>query len=193
MKLTILLVLGWLSASLPAQAQLSAQDVARQMIERSEVGGSERQEQAGAAESDITEVQVTGRKLFSTLEHQIRKADEVLYGIFNELNDDDYYDVHCGWESRPNTNIKYWECRPEFLRQATRAEALAFHNQVTGFSGGHAPPPQAVISYEYPRLAEKMREVLQESPELLDAVVKSYELRQELEEMRTDYWKDDAD
>lgn len=143
---------------------------------------------SGAAPEEIT---ITGRKLFRALERQIMETEDKMYGIFNAMNEDDRYDVHCRWEVPMDSHIRQRVCRPEFLINATTAAAKDFVAVVTGFTSSNPTPVMAEINFHYPVLEEKMREAIKENPELLESVIKSYELRQELAERKSSYLRKD--
>lgn len=170
----------------PARAQVSvdATDV--------DAGSSETATASpGTRERLPEEITVTGQKLFSTLNAQIREAEDRMYGLFNELNTDDVYDIHCVWEAPLGTRIKKRECRPEFVNRAQRDEAQNFLSQMSGFGSVNPTPVMAQLAHHYPILADKMKALIRENPELLDAVVRHYELRKELEERKSAYFKRD--
>lgn len=137
------------------------------------------------------EIVVTGQKLLRVLNKQIEEAEDAMYGLFNELNDDDRYDIHCRWEAPLGTRMRQRVCRPEFLDNADRAVAKDFLAEAQGFTSTNAPPVQVEMAIHYPVLEEKLKEVLVESPEFADAVLKHHELREELEQRRTQYFDDE--
>lgn len=137
------------------------------------------------------EITVTGQKLFSALNKQIRAAEDAMYGLFNELNDDDLYDIRCIWEAPIGTRIRKRNCRPEFVNRATSEEAQDFIAQVQGFGNNNPTPVMAQLAFHYPVLADKMKTLVSENPELLDAVVHHYELRKELDARKSSYFFED--
>lgn len=136
----------------------------------------------GRAQREVLpeEITVTGQKLFIVLKQQIEEAEDHMYGLFNDMNEDDRYDIHCTWEAPLGTRIRQRVCRPEFVANADRAVAQDFLAQVQGFTTTNPPPVQAEMGFHYPILEEKLKEALVESPEFADAVIRHYELREEL-------------
>lgn len=130
------------------------------------------------------EITITGQKLFRVLEKQIMDAEDHMYAMFNELNDDDQYDIHCHWEARLGTKIKHRECRPKFWDEAT---AAAGRELLTGTA---APPAAAVGAFHYPKLEQKLKAVLQENPEFLEATMRHHELREELKLRKQSHFDD---
>lgn len=137
------------------------------------------------------EITVTGQKLFSTLHNQIRDAEDRLYGLFNELNPDNLYDIHCVWEAPLGTRIRKRNCRPEFVDRATRDEAQNFLAQMQGAGAANPTPVMAQLAFHYPILQAKMKALVQEHPELFDAVLRLTQLHQELDTRKTAYFSDD--
>lgn len=148
-------------------------------------------EPAPARERLPEEITVTGQKLFSTLQAQIRDAEDRMYGLFNELNPDDIYDIHCIWEAPLGTRIRKRECRPEFVSRAQRDEAQNFLSQMSGMGSVNPTPVMAQLAFHYPILADKMKALVSENPALLEAVLRHYELRKELEERKSAYFRRD--
>lgn len=142
-----------------------------------------RQVEAAVPERLPEEVVITGRKLFRTMEREIREAEDRMYGLFNELNGDDYYDITCTWVKPPNSNVRQRQCAPAFVRDAQEDEALAY------MGWGVTNPTMSVAGQHYPLLEEKLREVLVEHPEFVEAVIEHHELRQELEASKRNFWE----
>lgn len=134
------------------------------------------------------EVIVTGRAPDRVLEKQIRAAEDRMYGLFNELNTDDQYDIHCRWRAPIGTRLRQRQCRPTFFDRATEDNAAAFLAQALGAhaSGGPLDAVNAKLNHHYPILEEKLREATLQHPELFDAIQRHNALREELEARRKD-------
>jgi len=137
------------------------------------------------------EITVTGQKLFRVLQQQIEEAEDLMYGLFNDFNDDDRYDIHCASEASIGTRIRQRVCRPEFVARAERAVAQDFLAQSQGFTSTNPPPVQAEMGLHYPVLEEKLREAVSESLEFRNAVIRHHELREELQQRFGTYFDDD--
>lgn len=144
----------------------------------------------GARERLPEEVIVTGQRLFRDLERRIREAEDHMYALYNDLNDDDRYDFHCRWDQPTGTRIRVRNCRPQFLIQATTEEATNFLQTQQGFMGNGALPVVSVLEYHTPILEEKLKGFISENDELFDAVVHHHELREELKARRSTYFGD---
>ena len=136
------------------------------------------------------EIIVTGEQTLTQLQIKIELAQDRMFGLFNELNDDDRYDIQCTVETRTGTLISQRVCLPEFLRKAIEVEARAFlagvqgtneEGGVSGTSAAHTAPPQSEINYRYPILKEKMNTLVGENAEFAEAVAEHHELIEEME------------
>ena len=66
----------------------------------------------------IEEITVLGERTFFTLRLEIEAAEEEVYGLFNELNTNDDFDVTCTWEAYTGSHIKRRRCMAAYLREA---------------------------------------------------------------------------
>lgn len=139
------------------------------------------------------EITITGQKHIGLLRKQVEEAEDLMYGLFNKLNDDDRYDIHCRLEAPLGTRIRQRVCRPTFVADADRAVALDFVGQVQGFAATNPPPVAEEMARHYPILEEKFKTVVGSSPDLADAVSRHHQLREELEQRRTTHFGDDEE
>jgi hypothetical protein len=69
----------------------------------------------------IEEIVVRGYKPLVHLKHEMYDAEEALYKVFNSLNSDDDYDIHCYKEAPTGSKLKRRVCKTEkwarFLRR----------------------------------------------------------------------------
>jgi hypothetical protein len=136
------------------------------------------------------EIIVTGEQSLTQLQVKIELAQDRMFGLFNELNDDDRYDIQCTVQTRTGTLISQRVCLPEFLRKAIELDGKAFlasvqgtsdEGGITGSSAAHTAVPQAEIDYRYPILKKKMNTLAGENAEFADAVAEHHELIEEME------------
>lgn len=136
------------------------------------------------------EVIITGNQPLKQLKRQIEQAQDQMFGLFNELNDDDRYDIKCREEKPLGTRISQRVCRPVFLSSSMEQNGKAFLQGVQNMSGIIAPdgqgagvvstmPPQAEIVYRYPILKEKMTALVEQNSAFADSVAKHHELLEE--------------
>ena len=148
-------------------------------------------QQSGAAgdnglknqEPPMEEITVIGR-IFN-LRQKIIVAEDHAFKIFNALNDDDDYDVHCEMVARTGTLIKKRMCLPNFYHRATADEAQVFLGIIgmTTYSPA-VPSARNVFNQKFPIFKDKVKKLAMENPEMLDALKKLISLKEELDEQR---------
>ena len=144
---------------------------------------------AANAQEPMEEITVIGQKQLFTLHKQIVQAEDHAYEIFDRLNDDDDYDIHCRMVAFTGTRIKQRVCLPNFYRQATAAEA----QQYLGLIGETdyapvVPSSQNVFAYKIPILKAKVVKLATEHPEMLEALRKLVVLKKELHRENSIYF-----
>ena len=180
--MTGLLAVLALCISAPVMAQNAAGGLA----------ASSEQEELEAQGERPQEMTIRGQRLFRHLHQEIHKAEDRIYGLFNELNGDELLDIHCRWHAELGTRIRQRSCQPEFVRQALEGQAKDFTMAVQGsaYSSGH-PPAAAIVGHYNPILEKRMKEVLQESPEFLEAIQHHHALREDLERRKRMFFSDE--
>jgi hypothetical protein len=121
-------------------------------------------------ESADEEIVVVGQRTLSALRAEISLAEDRVHELFNALNDDDEYDIHCHRETRTGTNISQRVCKANFVDGATSAEGQATLAAMRGEMGSTRPPAAAVIRRKNKILREKLTAFVSESDELREAV-----------------------
>jgi hypothetical protein len=126
----------------------------------------------------IEEVIVRGSKSLIDLRHEMYRAEEALYDLFNSLNTDDDFDIRCYEEVPTGSKIPQRVCKTNWFR-----------NQ-------HAAETQKMMRgepYMYPvfrnkkmdeRLNELMSKAIREQPKMLDTLAKYAEAEQTHESER---------
>lgn len=121
----------------------------------------------------IEEVIVRAPRSLRSMQREVERAEDRAFEMFNELNDDDDYDIVCHRELPTGSNISYRNCRARFvdrlLRESTE-EAFSFGNPV--------PLPLQQIANQMTILAEKVEALARENPQFLDATIE-VELRKD--------------
>lgn len=79
----------------------------------------------------IEEITVVGEATFSQLASQVEFAKLAVFNAYNDLNQDDYYDIDCQWVREIGSNISERVCQPAFIGIL---EAEAFQEQIVGLS-----------------------------------------------------------
>ncbi|MDH4020598.1 MAG: hypothetical protein OEU84_13455 [Xanthomonadales bacterium] len=121
----------------------------------------------------IEEVMVYGTSL-KRLEAKVYRTEEKLFDTFNSLNDDDQYDVHCGYRQRTRSRIRQWFCTPNYLKKVRRDAARGF------FEGLAYNSNMGTVLLKEQHLLEKMQELVAQHPELREVrdelVIAKYKL-----------------
>ena len=134
----------------------------------------------------MEEITVIGQRTLGTLRVQINRAEDRIYEIFNKLNNDDLYDIHC---NTGGIYIKYKSCSPVYF---SRTEADATYYALTGSGGGSAYMLARLSRYNV-IMGQKWKQLVTTNPELLHAVIKHYELTQKLKKDRRAYYGRDVE
>jgi hypothetical protein len=104
--LASLLALG--SSPVAAQIESAAADA--------QPGGDAGEIEGITADEEIT---VVGQRTLRDLRLEVQLERERVYGLFNLLNSDDQFDIHCTSVPRTGTRIPQRVCRPQFADDAT--------------------------------------------------------------------------
>lgn len=126
----------------------------------------------------IEEVIVLGSKSLFDLKLEMYRAEEALYDLFNSLNMDDDFDVHCYKEAPVGSHIKQRVCKTNFHRNLL---AKASQRMMLGEP---YVSPAAEIKYMNERLLHDMTVKTLENPEMLEALTRANEAKQALESER---------
>lgn len=126
-----------------------------------------------SGEQQVEEIVVVGERSTAQLRHEIEAANMVVYETYNELNQDDDYDIECRKEAPIGSQVLrtycrariYWESRSP---REEEEDTLA----TTRRSSNHMAHDRI--------LQEKMRTLAKTNPILLNAIVKREILRREL-------------
>jgi hypothetical protein len=95
---------------------------------------------------------------------RLHRAEERVFSLFNSLNSDDEYDIHCDYQTPIGTLIRQRFCAPNFVATATSAEAFAL------MMGRPAVPAVTVVRQKSRLLIEEMRTLAAQHPQLLGAL-----------------------
>jgi hypothetical protein len=132
------------------------------------------QEDEQVSSEIVEEIVVYGEKSLTQLRLELHRAEDKVYALFNLLNSDDEYDIHCYREAPIGSHIKRRVCRANFVVKATSEEARDF------LLGQPGPSAWAKIQPKNKLLQEEM-EALVERPEFLKALSEFSDANQILE------------
>lgn len=113
---------------------------------------------------------IAPQSLQSMRDGLVRAEDDVL-AVFNDLNDDNDFDIHCQKERPTSSYIAVRTCRARFVDRLT---AQASSDWLGGL--GYVDPRGELSQYGA-LLRQKFSEVLEENPALHDALLRYYNLR----------------
>ena len=121
----------------------------------------------------IEEIVVYGNKSLVQLHLELYKAEDVAFEVFNSLNSDDEFDIHCYKEAPTGSHIKKRVCKTNYQRdligEATR-ESFLF--------GGPYIHPVLEIKQKDELMRKEMEALMVERPELLNAVSEAFDAKQ---------------
>ena len=126
----------------------------------------------------IDEVTVMGVRSLALLRAEVIEAEEVVYNLFNELNDDDDYDIICKKETRIGSQMPQRICLARMYREAV-ADATNDDDGVIITVGN-----MTRSSKHQEILMDKMRALAIEHPELLVALKERYAKEKRFNEER---------
>lgn len=144
-----------------------------------------------AAESamELEEVEVIGKKLHQ-LQRELVEAQDRFYALYNELNTNDDFDIHCLMEARTGALIRKRECRLEFLMEASAQEAQDFFLSITGSAMGSAAiSPQMLWLERQDEYRRNIRAVLEANPQLLELAAEWLQRQGQYEKARKERLK----
>lgn len=127
-------------------------------------------------ESVIDEITVIGERDLLALRVEITRAEDEIFSIFNELNEDDDYDMICETERPVGTRIARRVCRARLFREKMAEDARR------AMDGDVMTGPMIDTEKHNKILQEKLRSMALESPEFAEALQKRYALRQKYEQ-----------
>lgn len=128
---------------------------------------------AESAISDLPEV-VVESKWLAEMRKDIIRAEDRFLALFNELNTDDDFDVHCTIDVPTGTRLTQRVCRAQFIETAQADWARA------QFNGDYAPAPDLVALERSAEYKRKALAIINAHPELRrlvkarDALEKKY-------------------
>ena len=116
----------------------------------------------------VEEIIVYGDRPLFALRRDVYRAEQNYFDLFNTLNDDDEFDVHCYYEVPSFTHIRRHVCRARFVVEANSREGRqVFHEEVGAFD----IRAEYEIQEKTEILRQKMETLSAEKPELASALM----------------------
>lgn len=153
------------------------------------------QQVAGPVE-EPEEILVIGNRQLMALRLGMLDAERAAYEVFNHFNDEKRFDIRCGMRQPTGSRLAIQVCEPEFEIQAKRTHARSYVNNMRdwydqlargipqpseNYPPVHVPAEMAIASQQKAYRA-KMRQVAEQHPEFLAALVKYAEARKRYED-----------
>jgi hypothetical protein len=113
----------------------------------------------GPAAKPLEEVIVRGRSM-GDLRSELYRAQEQFYSVFNALNSDDEYDIHCEYRAPVGSHIRRRVCVPNFVGELTAESAKWMMMHRGDF------PVRGAILRKHRELRAEMARLAVEYPEL---------------------------
>lgn len=153
------------------------------------------QQDAPAAEIP-EEIVVVGERRLTDLRIEMLQLEKAAYDVFNQFNDERRFDIHCFMHSPTGTRFEMQTCEPEFEIQAKRTHARHYFENMRDYydqlargvpnpSENTPPvhvPMEAVIASQQKAYRNKMKEVAEQHPEFLEALIRYTESKQRYEQ-----------
>jgi hypothetical protein len=145
-------------------------------------------DEPNAAAEPIEEITVVGERLLRDLRLDVQVARENVYGLFNSLNTNEEFDIHCHDGARTGTRMVQRVCRPQFTDDATGAAAKWYQRfrKLGGWGSGFqmAQAEMAVVPLKERQLAAEVQRLAHENREFRRAISEYQAVEQRYEEAR---------
>lgn len=131
------------------------------------------------------EVLITGERHVYQLRTEMLEAEKQAYDIFNSLNDEPRFHISCSTHAPTGSRIKQQICLPGFQLEAYQQHALQFLETLrpdgSNFAIQHQPQ-EVVIASQQEAYRSKLKQIAEEHPEFLDALIEFTELKERYKE-----------
>jgi len=126
--------------------------------------------EATSAPDEIDEIVVLGGRTLTKLRHEATVAEDRFYELYNELNEDDRYDIICKYRRPVGTRIQVRECKPKFVRDA-EIKATRDSLQLADSLADITAQSIRASREDYEILDEKLKAFTLSSPEMREALM----------------------
>jgi len=131
------------------------------------------------------EVLITGERNIYQLRAELLEAEKQAYDIFNSFNDDPRFDISCSTHAPTGSRITRQVCLPGFQLEAYQQHALQFLETLRPDGSNFAiqsQPQEVVIASQQEAYRSKLKQIAEEHPEFLDALIEFTELKERYQE-----------
>ena len=133
--------------------------------------------------NQLDELVIEGKRLYQ-LRKEIVEAEDRFFKLYNALNTDDDFDVHCAREASLGSRITQRVCRADFYAAAETEYAVAM------FQGYYAPPPELVALQRRDEYRAKALALINRHPDLLRLLRRRDDLERAYIKTRKERFKD---
>ena len=141
-----------------------------------------------ASGRQIEEIRVIGARTFFSLRMQIVEEENKLYGIFNELNSDDDFDIECAKIAPTGTHISQRVCEPRFVIEMRSRMA---RDWISGIGELNSTSDLRVeTADQMAKLEEEHDRIVIEHPEYLETLRNFSDLQATLKLKKENQWRD---
>ena len=133
--------------------------------------------------SDVEEITVVGKRL-SEIKKQYIQAEDQLYALYNELNTEDDFDIHCAMETNAGSKLKQRVCKPVFFANAEADEAKEM------LTGVPALPPEIIAKQKAEKYKMAMLNAIRKDPRMFKLIRAREERKQQYETSYKERFKD---
>jgi len=149
--------------------------------------GSVAADEADETDEVVDEITVMGVRDLGALRTELMRAEDEVYDLYNEINEDDDYDIVCKRVALIGSQIKRRVCQARIYRDAL-SEATEDDE------GGILYVGSIVNEQKHGKiLREKMRDAANKNPQLIVALKNRYALEQKFNQERDKKFSDDDD
>lgn len=136
------------------------------------------------------EVVITGGRGLMDMRLQLLEAEKRAYDVFNSFNDEKRFHISCNMHQPTGTRLEQQVCQAQFELEASRVHGVVFLdslcdvmcvNRGDGQSHTVHVPQEIVIASQMDAYRRKMRQIAEQHPEFLDALIEYTQLREDYE------------
>jgi len=124
----------------------------------------------------VEEVIVIGLRPINSIRHEITNTEDLIYATFNELNDEDAFDIICTKEAPIGSQIRRRVCRSRFMVESETQAFMDFLD--TGYGEVSLSRQRLVIQHQ----SEIMADLANKNPAFLQLLKRRWALRQVYEQ-----------
>jgi hypothetical protein len=117
------------------------------------------------------EIVVAAQKSMATLRRDLDEAEDDFYSLYNELNDDNEYDIRCSYEAPTGVRKKTKVCRPAFFAKDRGREDKTRRIN---------PEMDPYLAAKMDKLQENLEALVAASPDLQAAMIRYNTARAQL-------------